>query len=602
MSLPILNGVPTITGTPGVGLTLTAVTPTSSGSPTWTYQWLRNGVMIGSATSSTYVCAAADSGTGISVMCTPTSSTGDIGPYSTSNPVTVPGLPAVTQAFSAITAPAGARGIFSVIRIAGYNGACLQVKRSSDNTTMDIGFVNNVVDWVTADTFAAGSTLEVSIWYDQSGTGNNFVNPTSGTAPLFIKESQWKGIRPLTQEVINLASQARYSQLTLSTPVTQAAVTVYAVMAKRTSFNNAMCFSSYTTAFAGGDLLNLADLQGGSVGLRENMSGSNVDTQINEVSQLECITISSGPTTIVDVNGTQASVASGTGGISLPCWQLLTGGGSGSATYALMGDTFFWAIYPSNDSSATVTTNRNTFLSAFSPNKTHQTRSIIWAGTSIDVGSRSTKAQNFSHICGFDRALEDGFNTPFTMKARPGFRVRNVGVSGGTIANEIANWAKYGNNVVDAGMKSVVYVSGSPTNTIGNSGGYASTAAANAAMDTLYTSWLALLATVRAAGVTGIVASPCIPRTGFNLASGNFMEDARNRWNANVYGGAAANGYVVADWLSLAPFNQVGYTPNSYYYTDNIHPSDLGYALMAPLYLEAIFIASGIKRAGDPLI
>jgi hypothetical protein len=54
---------PAITGTTTVGSTLTCSTGTWSGSPTsYAYQWLRNGVPIGGATSSTYVLVSGDSG------------------------------------------------------------------------------------------------------------------------------------------------------------------------------------------------------------------------------------------------------------------------------------------------------------------------------------------------------------------------------------------------------------------------------------------------------------------------------------------------------------------------------------------------------------
>jgi hypothetical protein len=66
---------PAITGTLTVGSTLTCSTGTWSGSPTsYAYQWLRDGVAIGSATSSTYVLVSGDLGKmiGCSVTATDT--------------------------------------------------------------------------------------------------------------------------------------------------------------------------------------------------------------------------------------------------------------------------------------------------------------------------------------------------------------------------------------------------------------------------------------------------------------------------------------------------------------------------------------------------
>jgi hypothetical protein len=56
---------------------------------------------------------------------------------------------------------------------AGYTGAAIQVRRLSDGSILDIGFVNNVLDTTTLLTFVGASSGNVNIWYDQSGNGNN---------------------------------------------------------------------------------------------------------------------------------------------------------------------------------------------------------------------------------------------------------------------------------------------------------------------------------------------------------------------------------------------------------------------------------------------
>lgn len=67
---PVNSVAPALSGTAQEGQTLTCSTGTWSGSPTYTYQWKRDGNNITSATSSTYTLVTADVGT--SIKCTVT--------------------------------------------------------------------------------------------------------------------------------------------------------------------------------------------------------------------------------------------------------------------------------------------------------------------------------------------------------------------------------------------------------------------------------------------------------------------------------------------------------------------------------------------------
>ena len=67
----------------------------------------------------------------------------------------------------------GAAAAYSVRQLnRDYTGAALQVERSSDNTTQDIGFDSNGdLDESALTTFCTGTTCKVRTWYDQSVTG-----------------------------------------------------------------------------------------------------------------------------------------------------------------------------------------------------------------------------------------------------------------------------------------------------------------------------------------------------------------------------------------------------------------------------------------------
>jgi hypothetical protein len=68
----------------------------------------------------------------------------------------------------------------------GYTGNCIQVRRASDNTTQNIGFVANYLDTASLKTFCSGTDCFVAIWYDQSTNGNNATQTTNGRQPRIV--------------------------------------------------------------------------------------------------------------------------------------------------------------------------------------------------------------------------------------------------------------------------------------------------------------------------------------------------------------------------------------------------------------------------------
>src|SRR6478609_3757550 len=72
LNKPVNSVLPAITGTKTVGQTLTCSTGTWTKSPSYSYQWLRNGVPISGATASTRVLAAPDQGALMSCTVTAT--------------------------------------------------------------------------------------------------------------------------------------------------------------------------------------------------------------------------------------------------------------------------------------------------------------------------------------------------------------------------------------------------------------------------------------------------------------------------------------------------------------------------------------------------
>lgn len=60
---------------------------------------------------------------------------------------------------------------------------CIRVRRASDSSEQDIGFVDGVLDVTSLATFCSGTTGYVKTWYDQSGGARNVTNATAAEQP-----------------------------------------------------------------------------------------------------------------------------------------------------------------------------------------------------------------------------------------------------------------------------------------------------------------------------------------------------------------------------------------------------------------------------------
>lgn len=83
-----------------------------------------------------------------------------------------------------------------------YTGNAIQVRRSSDNTTQNIGFnAWGDLDTISLKAFVGTGSGFVTIWYDQSGNGRNASQATAGFQPRIVnagvveRQGAWPAIR-----------------------------------------------------------------------------------------------------------------------------------------------------------------------------------------------------------------------------------------------------------------------------------------------------------------------------------------------------------------------------------------------------------------------
>jgi hypothetical protein len=100
-----------------------------------------------------------------------------------------------------------AAAAYSVRKLkAAYTGSAIRVRRSSDNTEQDIGFVSNVLDTFALTSFCGAGNGFVTTWYDQSGNGRNATQTTASNQPQIVSSGSvitYNGKPTMTYDGLN---------------------------------------------------------------------------------------------------------------------------------------------------------------------------------------------------------------------------------------------------------------------------------------------------------------------------------------------------------------------------------------------------------------
>jgi hypothetical protein len=96
----------------------------------------------------------------------------------------------------------GAAAAYSLRKLrSAYTGSAIGVRRASDNTEQNIGFVDNVLDTSSLTSFCSGTNGFVTTWYDQSGNGRNVTQTTASNQPQIVSSGSvlTEGGKPAAQ-------------------------------------------------------------------------------------------------------------------------------------------------------------------------------------------------------------------------------------------------------------------------------------------------------------------------------------------------------------------------------------------------------------------
>lgn len=137
----------------------------------------------------------------------------------------------------------------------GYTGSAIQVKRSSDNTTQDIGFDSNGdLDTTALSNFVGAGTGYVSIWYDQSGNGRNIQNTgTNSTKPRIVVSGTTQVSGPNSRPAIKFTSSSNQrlnsasSYATVGTSISSTGETFAVVVQEQNADDHTGCTVGHGT-------------------------------------------------------------------------------------------------------------------------------------------------------------------------------------------------------------------------------------------------------------------------------------------------------------------------------------------------------------------
>lgn len=89
----------------------------------------------------------------------------------------------------------GASAAYSFRKLrSNYTGNCVRVRRSSDNTEQDFGFVNNYLDTAGIRLFVTTNNGFITVWYEQTGNGYNMANATATEQPSIMNAGVFRTI------------------------------------------------------------------------------------------------------------------------------------------------------------------------------------------------------------------------------------------------------------------------------------------------------------------------------------------------------------------------------------------------------------------------
>ncbi len=179
------------------------------------YQVLRNGAQVGTPNTNTYSDTGLTASTNYSYTVKAVDAAGNVSAASTAASATTQAGSGGGSVTGLLDTYPNATAAYSLRKLRNaYSGSAVQLRRSSDSTTQNIGFdASGNFDTTAAASFCGASTCYVATWYDQSGNTNNLTQTTASKQFQYIANGSLNGkpvLRGTTVTGMKAADSATY--------------------------------------------------------------------------------------------------------------------------------------------------------------------------------------------------------------------------------------------------------------------------------------------------------------------------------------------------------------------------------------------------------
>jgi hypothetical protein len=182
-----------------------------------------------------------------------------------------------------------------------YTGFCLNVRRSSDNTQLNIGFVNDLLDTASLIAFVGVGNGFQATWYDQSTTAGNATQATATIQPYVMTN----GLVAKANGVPTIAFGTYYYNYLGLTIATRTTKTVFCVFQKHGNVRQYVTLLGLASDYA-------VRVGGQTVGIYLETSGGNVSASSFDNLNVNQLTILFGTAGAARIRGNGTQVQTGT--------------------------------------------------------------------------------------------------------------------------------------------------------------------------------------------------------------------------------------------------------------------------------------------------